>query len=160
MKKHIAICISLISLLLISIIGCSSNKNISENFKWGASKEEIQEQCQKQVLFGEDSTVNSICYKQTNIEFFENNEVIAMYYFNGSGNGLSKVIYDVSKCDENNVDNYVEYLRKTCKEIEYGESKIGNASRLIGKWEINNTSITYEKLYNFSWVKFYFEPID
>lgn len=157
MKNRIII-ITAISILLLALTGCSANKNASESFSWGATKKEIQEQCKNDSFFGEDPFSSSLSYKQTNVEFFKNDTVTVLYYFNGNGNGLSKVIYDVSNCNQNNIDKYIDHLRKTCKEIEYGEDKIGNTTYLTGKWEINDTSIKYEKLSS-SWIKFYFEPI-
>ena len=143
--------------ILIAIFVFTLDNNTC-SFDWRI-KQQTLESKMKQEPFGTDPYYNCISYKQKDIKFFENQEVIVLYYFSGKDNQLSKVIYDVSKNNKDSIYNFIEYLNKKCKKINFGTKSIGTFNYIGGEWESHTTLITYEQMGS-SWIKFYFSPKD
>lgn len=161
-KKRFVIILSVVTVVVVGILTTllvfmTNNKNIC-SFDWEVDQQTLESQM-NQEFFGEDLEYNCISYKQKNIKFFENQKVIVLYYFSEEDDKLSRVIYDVSDNDYNSTNDFIEYLNKTCKKIEYGTKTIGNTKLVVGEWENDTTSISYESMGRGSnWIKFYFSP--
>lgn len=156
MKRYLGLLCIILSLILM--VSCGKNNVI--DFEMGMSYEEIETLCADDDFFGEDKTYNMVSYKRENIKFFENEEVVSMFYF--TDDELSKVIYDVSDCSAENIDEMVSYFDDNFEQVSNKNETLGGYPYSHIEWEDGDMNITYEKITmrNTSQIKFYFKNKD
>ncbi len=157
MKKILCLLCVVLSIFMMS--SCGSDNNVLD-FKFDMSYEDIEKLCYNDEFFGEDKDNNMVGYKRQNVEFFENEDVISVFYFDDDS--LSRVIYDVSTCSTENIDEMVEYFDDNYKQTTNENKTIGKYPLTHIEWEGNDIKITYEKMTigNKSQIKFYFNKKD
>ena len=120
-------------------------------FKFGESLGEVMDNCSDQIGFGASLEYNYIAYKQNNVPFFKDDYVIVTYYFDDDGL-LSRVRYSIEDCKDNNVENFLNFIRKNYDEEYYGSDNMNGMltddwSYTRGEWKGDGVEITYEYLY-------------
>lgn len=139
----IAAAIVILIAVIISMIVSSSKKN-DMDFDWTANQQEIIEINKDNSTF--KSAGKIVQFTATDIEFFKNENVDVKYYFFGKDKAMSKIVYDVSACDKQNVNEMIKHLNNSYECVKNTENTINGSTKRQIRWTNDDMNIFYEKL--------------
>lgn len=117
------------------------------NFDWNIKQNSLIESMNKYEYMGGSGEFNSVGFVINDIKYFNNEEVIALFWFN-EDDVLEKVVYDVSNISPESVNKFINYLNKRYEVINYESFTIGDKKGISGEWKNNNTKIEYQNFGN------------
>lgn len=85
-------------------------------------------------------------YTAEDIKYLEGEKVDVKYYFYGDNKDISRIVYDVTNCDEEKVNKLIKSFDKSYKKIKSSKNTIENSTKLQVRWISDDTKVYYEKL--------------
>lgn len=134
----------LVLVVLIVLLSVSGRKKPTINVDLKTNQNQIVQNLK------DNSTVKTVgkltYYTADDIKFLEGEKVDVKYYFQGDNNNVSRIVYDVTNCDEEKVNKLIKSFDKSYKKIKSAEKTIENSTKMQIRWISDDTKVYYEKL--------------
>ena len=145
-SKNNILIVAIVAVLvvLILILAVSSGKKPAVNVDLKLNQEQVVKE------FEDNSTVKTVgnltYFTADDIKYLEDEKVDVKYYFYGDEKTVTRIVYDVTKCDEKKVNKLIKSFDKSYKKIKSAENTIENSTKKQIRWISDDMKIYYEKL--------------